>query len=86
MGTRALTETTVDSKGRIVIPEEIRKELRLGEGSKLDVSITGADHSIVIRSRVDPDSFVAFAEGFVKQGSPVKAGNPLRLKEIWTSH
>ena len=82
MGTRALTETTVDSKGRIVIPEEIRKELGLGEGSKLDVSITGVDN-IVIKSKLDPDSFVAFAEGFVKQGSPVKAEDPLRLKEIW---
>jgi AbrB family looped-hinge helix DNA binding protein len=80
-----MTETTVDSKGRIVIPEEIRKELKLGEGSKLRVSISESDNSIIIKSTGDPAEFIAFTKGFLKEGTPVQATDPLRLKEIWTS-
>ena len=80
-----MTEATVDSKGRIVIPEEIRKELNLGEGSKLNVSVSSEDDAIIIRSRLDPDRFIELTEGFLKEGSPVRATDPLRLKDIWAS-
>ena len=71
-----MTEATVDSKGRIVIPEEIRKELNLGEGSKLNVSVSSEDDAIIIRSRLDPDRFIELTKGFLKEGSPVKATDP----------
>ena len=68
-----------------MIPEEIRNELKLAEGSRLDVRISGDDKAIVINPKIDPEEFIALAEGFLKQGSPVKAADPLRLKEIWTN-
>ena len=83
VGTR-LTETVVDSKGRVVIPEEVRKELGLAEGSKVRVSIADRGSSIIVmKSSLDPEAFVKQTEGVLKRGSKATATDPLRLKEIW---
>ena len=79
-----MPETTVDAKGRVVIPEEIRKKLKIGEGTKVRVVLEGNDGSIlVIRKSLDPRKFVELTKGAIKEGSPVKVSDPLRPKETW---
>ncbi|MDO8538248.1 MAG: AbrB/MazE/SpoVT family DNA-binding domain-containing protein [archaeon] len=57
--------TKVTSKGQVVIPSEIRKELKLEEGSQLAVSRVG---SMVVMKRVSlPDPKKEFEE-LVKWG------------------
>lgn len=75
----------MDSKGRIVIPEEVRKELRLSEGTKIRLKVEGEGDSsiLVVKKSTEPQAFVRRTEGTLKKGSAVKAADPLRLKEIW---
>ena len=77
-----MTETTIDSKGRIVIPQEVRRRLRLAEGSRVEVRVA-EDGSIIVMSSVGPAEFFKRTEGLLKRGSKAKAADPLRLKEIW---
>lgn len=79
-----MTETVVDSKGRVVIPDEVRKELGLAEGSKVRVSIADRGGSIIVlKSTLDAEAFIKQTEGTLKRGSKARATDPLRLKEIW---
>jgi AbrB family looped-hinge helix DNA binding protein len=77
----------MDSKGRIVIPEDVRKELGLKEGSRIRVrleksGISGAS-AVILTKSVGPDEFIKRAEGTLKRESRARAADPLRLKEIW---
>ncbi len=79
-----MSETTVDAKGRVVIPEEIRKKLKIGEGTRVRIMLEGNDGPIiVIRKSIEPQKFIELTRGAIKEGSPVKVSDPLRLKEIW---
>jgi len=79
-----LSESTVDAKGRVVIPEEIRKKLKLAEGTKVRITLEGEAGSVlVIKKGLEPKKFIELTKGAIKQGSPVKVSDPLRLKEIW---
>jgi AbrB family looped-hinge helix DNA binding protein len=78
-----MRRSKVDSKGRVVIPEDLRKELGLTEGSGVRLT-KGEDDSIIIEPSVTPDEFIKRAEGFIKKGSSVETADPLKLKEIWT--
>lgn len=65
----------------MVIPEEVRKELGLVEGSRIRVRV---EHdSVVIKKSMEAHEFMKRTEGFLKEGSHVKAEDPLRLKQIW---
>jgi AbrB family looped-hinge helix DNA binding protein len=82
-----VNEATMDSKGRIVIPEDVRKELGLNEGSRIRVrieksSISGGS-AVILTKSVGPDEFIKRTEGMLKKESRAKAADPLRLKEIW---
>ncbi|MDA4123693.1 MAG: AbrB/MazE/SpoVT family DNA-binding domain-containing protein [Thaumarchaeota archaeon] len=82
-----MNEATMDSKGRIVIPEGVRKELGLNEGSRIRLrlekgSIAGGSAVIMTKS-VGPDEFIKRTEGVLKKESRAKAADPLRLKGIW---
>jgi AbrB family looped-hinge helix DNA binding protein len=79
-----LEETIVDSKGRIIIPEKVRKELRLSEGSRIKVRVAD-DGSITMTksSVVGPQEFVRLTEGFLKEGSTHRIVDPLRPQDIW---
>jgi AbrB family looped-hinge helix DNA binding protein len=82
-----LNEATMDSKGRIVIPEDVRKELGLNEGSRIRVrlekSSTSGGSAVILTKSVGPDEFIKRAEGTLKRESQARAADPLRLKEIW---
>jgi AbrB family looped-hinge helix DNA binding protein len=77
----------MDSKGRIVIPEDVRKELGLNEGSKLRFRLEKSSFSggptVVMMKSIGPDEFIKRTEGALKKESRAKAVDPLRLKEIW---
>jgi AbrB family looped-hinge helix DNA binding protein len=83
----SLDETTMDSKGRIVIPEGVRKELGLNEGSRIKVRLekrgTRGSGAVIMTKSLGPDEFIKRTEGTLKKESRAKAADPLRLKEIW---
>ena len=83
----SLNEATMDSKGRVAIPEEVRKELGLNEGSRIRLRLekgsTGGGSAVIMTKSVGPDEFIKRAEGVLKKESRAKAVDPLRLKEIW---
>ncbi|MGH9918203.1 MAG: AbrB/MazE/SpoVT family DNA-binding domain-containing protein, partial [Nitrososphaerales archaeon] len=82
-----LNEATMDSKGRIVIPEDVRKELGLNEGSRIRLRLEkGGERggpSLIVTKSVGPDEFIRRIEGALKKDSRAEASDPLRLKEIW---
>ena len=82
-----MNEATMDSKGRIVIPEDVRKELGLNEGSTIRVRLekrgTTGDSAVILTKSVGPEEFIKRTEGTLKKESRAKAADPLRLKEIW---
>jgi len=77
----------MDSKGRIVIPEDVRKELGLNEGSRIRVRLEKSGGSggsaVILTKSIGPDEFIKRTEGMLKKESRAKATDPLRLKEIW---
>jgi AbrB family looped-hinge helix DNA binding protein len=73
----------MDSKGRIVIPDEVRKELGLTSGSRVRISVTEDNSIIVMKSGLNPQEFIKQTEGLLKRGSEAKVADPLRLKEVW---
>ncbi len=79
-----LSEVVLDSKGRVLIPEKIRKKAGISAGSK--VRVTVSDNTVMITKSVTPEEFIRDTEGIIKSGSPVKVANPLKLKEIWTKN
>jgi len=76
-----MTTTVVDSKGRIVVPKQLRNEMRLSEGSRVSVQVD--KERLVVSRAVEPDEFIVEMEGFVHAGSPVPFMDPLSLKRIW---
>ena len=76
-----MSSTIVDDKGRIIIPEDLRKKLRIRKGSKVKINVKY--NEVVITSAVDSKKFIEKMEGFIKEGSKIEKMDPLKLKEIW---
>lgn len=76
MGTN-MGEAVIDERGRIVIPNEIRVELKLRPEQKLRIATKGKE--LVLSPEVDAEEFVSQLKGCV-HGSKVK---PEDLKAIW---
>lgn len=74
-----MEEITVDDRGRILIPREIRKRLGLNPGTsaRLDVE----DQRLIIIPPVPPEQFIQDMEGVITEGEPTI--DPLELKGIW---
>lgn len=70
-------EAVIDERGRIVIPNEIRAELKLRPEQRLRISIRGND--LVLSPEAGANEFISGLKGCV-HGSKVK---PEDLKEIW---
>ncbi|HZW57910.1 MAG TPA: AbrB/MazE/SpoVT family DNA-binding domain-containing protein [Nitrososphaerales archaeon] len=71
-------ETEMDERGRIVIPSDIRDELKLRPDQKLRIE-TRDRNEIVLRLEPDLEKFITELKGCVS-GSKIK---PEKLKEIW---
>jgi AbrB family looped-hinge helix DNA binding protein len=70
-------EAVIDGRGRIVIPNEIREELKLRPEQRLRVSTKGKE--LVLSPEVEADEFISQLKGCVR-GSRIK---PEDLKAIW---
>ncbi len=70
-------EAVIDERGRIVIPTEIREELKLRPEQKLRISTKGKE--LVLSPEVEADEFISQLKGCVR-GSRIK---PEDLKAIW---
>lgn len=78
-----MSSTVVDEKGRIIIPEAVRKKLGIRKGSKIRISLKG--DAVIVSPVLDSKQFIDKMEGFIKEGSKVEKVDPLKLKEIWTA-
>lgn len=76
-----MSNITVDDKGRIIIPEDLRKKLGIRKGTKVKVSLKRKQ--VIITSIIDPKKFIEKTEGCIKEGTKVEPMDPLKLKEIW---
>jgi AbrB family looped-hinge helix DNA binding protein len=70
-------EAVIDERGRIVIPNEIRAELKLRPEQKLRISTKGKE--LLLSPEIGVDEFISGLKGCV-HGSKVK---PEDLKMIW---
>jgi AbrB family looped-hinge helix DNA binding protein len=69
----------VDSKGRLLIPKEMRKKVGLRVGGKARLRIE--NNNIVIIPLVSPEGFIKEMEGCLKEGKPTL--DPFDVKKIW---
>ena len=76
-----MEEVKVDSKKRIIIPDDIRRRSGVRTGSKLKVSTK--DGAIILTKSVTPEEFIERMEGLLRDDSPVPVSDPLKLKKIW---
>jgi len=68
----------MDSKGRVLLPKDIRRLLGLKEGSRLKVEVEG--RRITFYPPVRAEEFMKEMEGYVKEVIPE---SPLKVKKIW---
>ena len=73
-------KVTIDKHGRIMIPEALRDQLCLGEGSTLDIDILELDVSDLSPHDVRPHENRSESE----QGAPEHV-TAITLQPIWTS-
>jgi len=81
VGNSSVAQSTLDKKGRIILPRPLRTALGLTEGTAVTVSLER--DQLVVSRLVDPNDFIRDMEGFVKEGSTLPLVDPLSLKRIW---
>ena len=72
-------EVTVDNKGRVLIPKEIRDKIGLRVGGKARLKIE--KENINIMPPISPEEFIKEMEGCIREGTPTI--DPLKLKKMW---
>lgn len=72
--------TTMSSRGQIVIPQEIREEMKLKPKTKFVVF--GYDDTILLKRMIIPDIKKEFKEFLRKSGEDVRKHGGLSMKEI----
>ncbi|MGB9896037.1 MAG: AbrB/MazE/SpoVT family DNA-binding domain-containing protein [Thermoproteota archaeon] len=73
------TEVTVDHKGRILIPKEIREKIGLKAGRRVKIKVD--KEKVVVIPLISPEEFIEEMEGCIKEGTPTL--DPLKLKKMW---
>jgi AbrB family looped-hinge helix DNA binding protein len=81
VGNSSVAQSTLDRKGRIILPKALRNALGLTEGTEVTVSLER--DQLVVSRLVDPNDFIRDMEGFVKESSGLPLIDPLSLKRIW---
>ena len=76
MGTK---EVSVDDKGRVLIPKEVRDRVGLKAGGRARLKVE--NERIIIMPPTSPEEFIEEMEGCIREGTPTI--NPLKLKKIW---
>ena len=77
MGINMGKEVEIEERGRILIPKELREELRLKAGQKLSIEKRGEE--IVIKPTINSKKFISELKGCIKR-SKIK---PMEVKKIW---
>jgi len=72
-------EVSVDDKGRVLIPKEVRDKVGLKAGGKARLKVE--NEKIIIMPPISPEEFIEEMEGCIREGTP--AIDPLKLKKIW---
>jgi AbrB family looped-hinge helix DNA binding protein len=72
-------EVIVDSKGRVLIPKEIRDKVGLRVGGKARLKVE--KENIIIMPPISPEEFIKELEGCIREGAPTI--DPLKLKKMW---
>ena len=70
-----MTMPTVDSKGRIVLPEAVRERLEITPGT--EVTVHEEDGKIVVEPAEDPDAVIERMERLVVKTSAERETRPL---------
>ncbi|MGA2385797.1 MAG: AbrB/MazE/SpoVT family DNA-binding domain-containing protein [Candidatus Bathyarchaeia archaeon] len=73
------TEVVVDSKGRVLIPKNLRDKVGLKAGGKARLQLEKG--KIVILPPTSPEDFIREMEGCIKEGTPTL--DPLEIKKMW---
>jgi len=79
-------ERTIDAKGRITIPQELRDRLGLDPGT--DVFLEIGDGEVIVRPAIDRAEAIASLRGCIDEHSrrpDAKPIDPLDLKDEWTA-
>ena len=78
-GKMSTEEVTVDDKGRVLIPKEVRDKVGLRVGGKARLKIE--KENIIIMPPISPEEFIKEMEGCIREGTPTI--DPLKLKKMW---
>ena len=70
-----MTTPTVDSKGRVVLPETVRERLEITPGT--EVTVHEEDGKIVVEPAEDPDAVIEHVERLVAETSAERETRPL---------
>ena len=79
VGKMSTEEVTVDNKGRVLIPKEVRDKVGLQAGGKARLKIE--KENIIIMPPISPEEFIEEMEGCIREGPPTI--DPLKLKKMW---
>ena len=77
MGKHMGNEVEIEERGRILIPKELREEMKLKSGQKLLIERRGKE--IIMKPSINSKEFVSELRGCVKK-SKIK---PMEIKKIW---
>lgn len=80
-GTPGTTTTTLDSAGRVVLPSEVRKRLRLAPGARFNVEVVAERIELTLEAPAEP-ALVRKAGRLVLAGSdePLDAAAAVRAE------
>lgn len=70
---------SLDKRGRVVIPKELREKFGLNLGQSVVVELRGEE--IVLKSALKVEKFIGGLKGCVR-GSQIR---PMELKRIWST-
>ncbi len=74
-------ETTVDDRGRILIPKELRERFHLTPGSR--VIVEAGDGDVRIKHQLTRKEALDRLAGLMERRSDADPMDPLDLKKIW---
>lgn len=75
---------TVDSKGRIVLPQELREHLGIDPGTEVEVREEGG--KAVVEPEDDPDAIIERLEGLVAEASADRDAPDADMHPIAADH
>lgn len=71
---------TVDSKGRIVLPKEVRESLGIDEGTEVEIQAKGG--KAVVEPEKDPDAVIGRMESLIEEAAETRDTTADRKTEM----